>query len=175
MEGRMAAGLEQGWIHGEGLDGRVEAVTEVATHRGRTERSQGWATATAGAKETVEMAKGTQGHPAPLPPLTLHVEGDEDLGGAGGAAGVADVLARVLLRGAGDDQAAVLHPVLPGQGCPQLRPLDAGRRLAYGAAPVPITVASGHRSRTPFARHRSPSSPYLWPCSAAWRCPQPPR
>lgn len=134
----MSAGMERGWIHEEGLDGRVGAVVEMATCRGRTERSQGWVMATAGVKETVETAGGTpRGTPTRRHPLTLHVEGDEDLGRAGGATGVADVLARVLLRGAGDDQGAIHHPVLPGQGRPQLRPLDPGRRLTYGQRQCP--------------------------------------
>lgn len=116
----MSAGVERGWIHEEGMDGRVGAVMEMAMCRGRTETSQGLVMATAGVKETVEMAGGTQGHPKSHYPLTLHVEGDEDLSEASGAAGIADVLARVLLCNARDDQAAVHHPVLPGQGCPQL-------------------------------------------------------
>lgn len=86
-----------------------------------------------GAKEPVEMAGGTQGPPPhSCHPLTLHVEGDEGLGVAGRTAGVADVLARVLLRGTGDDQAAVHHAVLPGQWRPQLRPLHPWRRLPCG-------------------------------------------
>lgn len=95
-------------------------VMEMAMHRGRKERSQGRVMAPAGQRGRWRWQERPRGTPTPCHPLTLHIEGDEDLGGADGAAGVADVLARVLLRSAGDDQAAIHHPVLPGQGCPQL-------------------------------------------------------
>lgn len=62
-----------------------------------------------------------RGTPTPCCPLlTLHIKGDKDLTGTDGVAGIADVLARVLLCGTRDNQAAVHHAVLPGQGCPQL-------------------------------------------------------
>lgn len=70
---------------------------------------------------TVEVAAETQGIPTPCCPLlTLHIKGDEDFSGTNGVAGIADVLARVLLCGTRDDQAAIHHVVLPGQGCSQL-------------------------------------------------------
>lgn len=100
-------------------------------------------------------------------PLTLHVKGDEDLGGAGGAAGVADVLARVLLRGAGDDQAAVHHPVLPGQRRPQLRPLDPGRRLACGYVTVRHPGQGGSGQVSPYPGHRPHPVPVAEQCSVA--------
>lgn len=89
-------------------------------------------------------------------PLTLHIEGDEDLSGASGAAGVADVLARVLLCGAGDDQAAVHHPVLPGQRRPQLRPLDPGRWLSCRHVTVRHPRQGGSGQVHPYPRPPSP-------------------
>lgn len=101
-------------------------------------------------------------------PLTLHIEGDEDLSGASGAAGVADVLARVLLCGAGDDQAAVHHPVLPGQRRPQLRPLDPGRWLSCRHVTVRHPRQGGGLGKCTFTPgHRPHPVPVAEQCSVA--------
>lgn len=140
-----------GWSEDEeGLALRVEAVTEVAPCRGRTGDGH--------------SGGGSRKPGTPQPPccplLTLHIEGDKDFSGAHGAAGVADVLARVLLGSTGDDQAAVHHTVLPGQGCPQLRPLDPGHGVTCGH-----TVVSPAAQDTP-----SPAQPPGLPVPVAVQC-----
>lgn len=62
--------------------------------------------------------------------LTLHMQEDGGLSMSCRASGIADVLARILLGYAGDDQRVAFHPVLPGQWGAQLRPVDGGCRAA---------------------------------------------
>lgn len=112
--------------------------------------------------------EGPRGSPTPWHPLTLHIKGDEGLGGTGGTGSVADVLPRVLLRGAGDHQRPIHHPVLPRQRRPQLRPLNAGLRVPYGQHQHPSPRHQGADPSIPATLLHPPSAvPLAVQCSVA--------
>lgn len=165
--------MEQGWIHEERLDGRVGVAMEMATCRGRTERSRGWVMAKAGAKETAETAGGTQGHPdPPATPLLSTSRVTKTSAEPVGLLALQMYWPESCCAARGMTKLPFTTRCCQGRGA---RSFDHSIRGA--GSPTGDAGAHHHGIKVPRQDIPSlpPSSSYLWLCSAAWRCPRPPR
>lgn len=158
----MSAAREQGGSHEEGLDVRVELAMEVAICRGTMgDGHSGDGRRNPGAPQfpavpLLSTSRVTKTSVEPRGLLALQMYWPESCCAARGITRLPFTTWCCQGRGARSFDHSIR-----GTGSPTTTPCPSLWCQAM--------------LRTSLLQHCPPGSPYLWPCSAVWQCPQPPR
>lgn len=155
--------MDQGWSHKEGRDVRVEVAMKVATCRGRMgDGHSGGGSRNPGPSQPpavpflLSTSRVTKTSVEPTGLLALQMYCPESCCAARGMTRLPFTTRCCQGRGARN-----LDHSIWGTGSPMTTPCPS--------------LWCQVLLRTSLLHHCPPGSPYLWPCSAVWRCPQPPQ